>query len=85
MHRDRRKWFRIERETDGTPVAITHLDSESIGSDVQIGANVCIDRGVFIETVVEAHVKIDNLVYIGHNSRVRRQAFIMSTAVLGVV
>ncbi len=38
-----------------------------IGDDVEIGANVTIDRARFGETRLGNHVKIDNLVQIGHN------------------
>lgn len=38
-----------------------------IGNDVEIGANTCIDRGSWRDTVIGDHTKIDNLVQIGHN------------------
>lgn len=38
-----------------------------IGDDVEIGANVTIDRGALDATVIGRGVKIDNLVHIGHN------------------
>ena len=38
-----------------------------IGDDVEIGANVCIDRATTGTTVVGSGTKIDNLVQIGHN------------------
>ncbi|KAK1307654.1 hypothetical protein QJS10_CPA09g01272 [Acorus calamus] len=34
---------------------------------VEIGANTCIDRGSWRDTVIGDHSKIDNLVQIGHN------------------
>jgi UDP-3-O-[3-hydroxymyristoyl] glucosamine N-acyltransferase len=42
----------------------------SIGNDVEIGANTCIDRGALDDTVLEDGVKLDNLIQIGHNVRV---------------
>lgn len=42
----------------------------SIGNDVEIGANTCIDRARFGETHIGNCVKIDNLVQIGHNVRI---------------
>lgn len=39
-----------------------------IESDVEIGANSCIDRGTFGPTVIGRGVKIDNLCQIGHNA-----------------
>jgi UDP-3-O-[3-hydroxymyristoyl] glucosamine N-acyltransferase len=38
-----------------------------IGDDVEIGANVTIDRGALDATTIGRGVKIDNLVHIGHN------------------
>ncbi|CAN6471932.1 unnamed protein product [Victoria cruziana] len=38
-----------------------------IGSHVEIGANSCIDRGSWRDTIIGDHSKIDNLVQIGHN------------------
>eukprot|EP00899_Mesostigma_viride_P007277 jgi/Mesvir1/16550/Mv10091-RA.1 len=34
---------------------------------VEVGANSCIDRGSWRDTVIGEHTKIDNLVQIGHN------------------
>ena len=41
-----------------------------IGDDVEIGANVTIDRARFGRTVIGNGVKIDNLVQIAHNVRI---------------
>jgi len=41
-----------------------------IGDDVEIGANTCIDRGALEDTVIEDGVKLDNLVQVGHNTRI---------------
>jgi UDP-3-O-[3-hydroxymyristoyl] glucosamine N-acyltransferase len=38
-----------------------------IGEDVEIGANVMVDRGTLGSTVIGKGTKIDNLVQIGHN------------------
>ncbi|XP_015695003.2 probable UDP-3-O-acylglucosamine N-acyltransferase 2, mitochondrial [Oryza brachyantha] len=38
-----------------------------IGDHVEIGANTCIDRGSWRDTVIGDETKIDNLVQIGHN------------------
>lgn len=38
-----------------------------IGNNVEIGANSCIDRGSWRDTVIGDNSKIDNLVQIGHN------------------
>lgn len=41
-----------------------------IGSDVEIGANSCVDRGALGNTVIRDGAKIDNLVHIGHNCQI---------------
>ncbi|XP_078160788.1 putative UDP-3-O-acylglucosamine N-acyltransferase 2, mitochondrial [Carex rostrata] len=38
-----------------------------IGDHVEIGANTCIDRGSWRDTVIGNFTKLDNLVQIGHN------------------
>ncbi|PIA56202.1 hypothetical protein AQUCO_00700510v1 [Aquilegia coerulea] len=38
-----------------------------IGNYVEIGANTCIDRGSWRDTVIGEYTKIDNLVQVGHN------------------
>ena len=46
---------------------VAQLGAVTIGDDVEIGANTCIDRGAIHDTVIEQGVKIDNLVQIAHN------------------
>ncbi len=58
-------------ERDGEQwVKIPHLGTVIIGDDVEIGANSCVDRGTFGDTVLEDGVKLDNLVHVAHNVRV---------------
>lgn len=47
---------------------IPQIGSVTIGDDVEIGANTTVDRGALSDTVIEAGVKIDNQVQIGHNA-----------------
>ncbi|PLZ02077.1 UDP-3-O-(3-hydroxymyristoyl)glucosamine N-acyltransferase [Burkholderia sp. WAC0059] len=54
----------------GTWVKIPQVGGVDVGPDVEIGANTTIDRGAMADTVIEACVKIDNLVQIGHNCRI---------------
>ncbi|MDD5707500.1 MAG: UDP-3-O-(3-hydroxymyristoyl)glucosamine N-acyltransferase [Kiritimatiellae bacterium] len=49
---------------------IPQIGTVVIGDDVELGANVTIDRARFGETRIGNHVKIDNLVQIGHNVRI---------------
>ena len=55
---------------DGRWVKIEQLGAVTIGNDVEIGANTCIDRGALEDTVIEDGVKLDNLIQIGHNVRI---------------
>lgn len=45
---------------------------------VTIGANACIDRGAFDDTIIGERTKIDNLVQIAHNVIIGRNAAIAS-------
>ncbi|KAJ8567819.1 hypothetical protein K7X08_020027 [Anisodus acutangulus] len=47
-----------------------------IENHVEIGANTCIDRGSWRDTVVGEHTKIDNLVQIAHNVVIGRSCII---------
>jgi UDP-3-O-[3-hydroxymyristoyl] glucosamine N-acyltransferase len=49
-----------------------------IGDEVDIGANVTIDRGSIGDTVIGAGTKIDNLVHVAHNVRIGRNAVIVA-------
>jgi len=53
-----------------TQVKIPQTGSVTIGDDVEIGANSCVDRAGFGVTVLERGVKLDNHVHIGHNCRI---------------
>lgn len=52
---------------DGVHRKIPQIGIVVIGDDVEIGANVTIDRARFGKTRIGNGVKIDNLVQIGHN------------------
>jgi UDP-3-O-[3-hydroxymyristoyl] glucosamine N-acyltransferase len=53
---------------DGQHRLIPHNGGVVIEDCVDIGANCCVDRAKFGETVIGAGTKIDNLVQIGHNA-----------------
>lgn len=48
-------------------VKIPQLGKVIIGDDVEIGANVTIDRGALEDTYIGKGVKLDNQIQIGHN------------------
>jgi len=51
-----------------------------IGDDVEIGANVTIDRGALAPTVIGRGTKIDNLVQIAHNVVIGEHCIVVSQA-----
>jgi len=53
-------------------IDVPHLGRVIIQDRVTIGANSCIDRGVFDDTVIGEDAKIDNLCHIAHNCRIGR-------------
>lgn len=53
-------------------VKIPQIGNVILGNNVEIGANTCVDRGKFSSTVLGDGCKIDNLVQIGHNSKLGR-------------
>jgi UDP-3-O-[3-hydroxymyristoyl] glucosamine N-acyltransferase len=55
---------------------IHSLGSVSIGNDVEMGANACIDCGTVRDTRIGNGVKIDNLAQIGHNVEVGNDTLI---------
>ena len=59
-------------------IKIPQVGHVTIGSDVEIGANSCIDRGALDETVVHDGAKIDNLCQIAHNVQIGTHAIISS-------
>jgi UDP-3-O-[3-hydroxymyristoyl] glucosamine N-acyltransferase len=56
----------------GGVVDIPQLGRVVLQDGVTVGANSCIDRGAFDDTVIGENTKIDNLVQIAHNVRVGR-------------
>jgi UDP-3-O-[3-hydroxymyristoyl] glucosamine N-acyltransferase len=53
-------------------IDIPQLGRVILQDGVTLGANSCIDRGAFEDTVIGEDTKIDNLVQIGHNCRIGR-------------
>ena len=59
--------FGYDRQEDGSWVKIPQVGIVEIGDDVEIGANVTIDRSRFGRTLIGDGVKLDNLSQIAHN------------------
>jgi len=53
-------------------VKIPQIGNVVIGNHVEIGSGTCIDRGKFSATIIGDGCKLDNLVQIGHNSKMGR-------------
>ena len=70
---------------DGTRhVKVPQVGRLTIGDDVEVGANACVDRGALDATVIQSGAKIDNLCQIAHNVQIGAHAVISSqTGVAG--
>ena len=59
-------------------VKVPQIGTVVIGSDVEIGANTCIDRGTLDTTRIDNGTKLDNLCQIAHNVQIGRDTVISS-------
>ncbi len=59
---------------------IPQLGRVIVQDHVLVGANTCIDRGAFSDTIIGERTKIDNLCQIGHNVVIGRNVLIASFA-----
>jgi len=55
---------------------IHSLGTVVIGDDVELGANVAIDRGTVRATMIGSGTKLDNLVHVGHNVQIGRDCLL---------
>ena len=62
--------FGFAKRDDGSWQKIPQSGPVRIGSDVEIQANACIDRASVGATTIADGAKIDNLVQVGHGSRI---------------
>jgi UDP-3-O-[3-hydroxymyristoyl] glucosamine N-acyltransferase len=67
-------------QVDGRAVLIPHIGGVIIEDFVEIGANCCIDRAKFDNTIIGAGTKIDNLVQIAHNVVIGKCCLIVGQA-----
>ena len=63
---------------DGSRTKVPQVGIVRVGDDVEIGAQVCVDRARFGETRIGNGVKIDNLVQIAHNVVIEDHAVLVS-------
>ncbi len=66
------------RQVDGTHEKVPQRGIVEIGDDVEIGANVTIDRARYGRTVIGRGTKIDNLVQVAHNVHVGEHSLVVA-------
>lgn len=77
--------FGAARSRSG-PVDVPQLGRVILQDGVTVGANSCIDRGAYDDTVIGENTKIDNLVMIGHNCVIGRNCLLAAnTGISGSV
>ena len=65
-------------QVDGAHKKIPQIGTVAIEDDVEIGANVAIDRARFDQTIIGQGTKIDNLVQVAHNVVMGEDCIIIS-------
>jgi len=70
--------FGYATDKNGRHLKRPHVGFVQIDDDVEIGANVCIDRGTFGKTLIGRGTKIDNLVQIGHNVEIGENSILVA-------
>lgn len=67
-------------------VDVPQLGRVIVQDGVTLGANTCVDRGAFDDTVIGENTKVDNLVMIGHNCVIGRNCLLAAhTGISGSV
>ncbi|GAB2495591.1 UDP-3-O-(3-hydroxymyristoyl)glucosamine N-acyltransferase [Algoriphagus taiwanensis] len=75
--------FGYARKANGELNKFPHFGGVQIGDYVEIGANVCIDRGTLGDTIIKSGVKIDNLVHVAHNVVVGENSLLIANSMIG--
>ena len=68
--------FGYAHDSQGHHVKRPHVGYVQIDDDVEIGANVCVDRATFGRTWIKRGTKIDNLVQVAHNVEIGEDTII---------
>lgn len=63
---------------DGRHHKIPQIGSVVIEDDVELGANVTVDRATFGQTVIKRGTKVDNLVQIAHNVSIGEHSIVVA-------
>ena len=70
--------FGYAHTSEGAHIKIYHNGKAVLEDNVEIGANSCVDRAVFGQTLIKEGTKIDNLVQIGHNVEIGARCILVS-------
>lgn len=68
--------FGFSLEADSSYKKIPQIGNVVIGRNVEIGSNCCIDRATMGSTIIEDGVKLDNLIQVGHNVKIKSNTVI---------
>jgi UDP-3-O-[3-hydroxymyristoyl] glucosamine N-acyltransferase len=74
--------FGYATTSSGVHVKRPHVGRFIIQDDVEIGANVCVDRGTFGDTVIGSGTKIDNLVQVAHNVEIGENSLLVAQSAI---
>lgn len=74
--------FGFEIKDDGEPIRIAHVGGVTVGDRVEIGSHTSIAQGTLRPTTIADDVKIANAVFIAHNVRIGRAAFVIAGATI---
>ncbi len=70
--------FGYATDENGIHLKRPHTGIVQIEDDVEIGANVCVDRGTIGHTLIKKGTKIDNLVQVAHNVTIGENSIIVA-------
>jgi UDP-3-O-[3-hydroxymyristoyl] glucosamine N-acyltransferase len=75
--------FGLVKNEAGEYAEFPHFGAVHIADNVQIGSNVCIDRGSLNDTIIHKGVKVDNLVHIAHNVEIGENTLVIANTMIG--
>ena len=70
--------FGFATDEHGNHFKWPHIGTVQIDDDVEIGANVTVDRGTFGKTHIMKGTKIDNMVQLGHNVKIGENSLLVA-------
>ncbi|CAM3268594.1 DapH/DapD/GlmU-related protein [Filibacter tadaridae] len=74
--------FGYFQNDEGKNIKVPHFGGVTIGEDVEIGANTCIDRGTLNNTEIGNNVKVGNLCKIAHNVIIEENVSVISQSMI---